>query len=250
MSRVTGELPAERSLPMKRLWVGLFLLLALSGCRRSQQATNPFLRTTVPPPGTGAGAVVVPGDPYYPGATTAPPAVTTTPVVAPTAPPPTAAPQAVVPPRELKRDPPGGDYFYHQSSVDGGEAAEGLAAADDSSQPTAIETDMAAAVNAAGPGALRLGGESDAIEQAVALASADEPVEQVSFDQTGGRLPGEELSDDHQAVAAARPKRGPIAAPRPVHTVGAKEAEIDEATLEELPDESSLARALPRRSVA
>ena len=235
---------------MKRLWVALFLVLALVGCRRSQQATNPFLRTTVPPPGTGAGAVVVPGDPYYPGAvpppgTAAP--VVTTPVVGP---PPTAAPQAVVPPRELKRDPPGGDYFYHQSSVDSESDADDLASADtatenDAGQDVDVQEEgMELAINAA-PGALRLGGESDAIEQAVALASEPDPVDQVSFEEAGGRLPGEELPSDtsEEDSLSTKPTRNPIAAPRPIHAVSPKEAEVDETELEELPDGSSLGRA-------
>lgn len=79
---------------MKRSWTVLVALaVAALGCRSSQPATNPFLRTTVPPPATGAGAVVVPGEQYYPAGaaplTTAPPAITTAPPpITTTAPPP------------------------------------------------------------------------------------------------------------------------------------------------------------------
>lgn len=115
---------------MKRLWVVVVTAALALGCRSSQPTTNPFLRTTVPPPGTGQGAVVVPGEPYTPGAVGAPtvaPGVTTAPAVpldpsaVPVTPPPAGAP-VVAPPmtpppvKNNKYAPPGGSYIYNQSS--------------------------------------------------------------------------------------------------------------------------------------
>src|SRR5258707_542169 len=65
--RCLGMRTGERSLPMKRPWAVIFTAAVLVGCRSSQPATNPFLRTTVPPPATGQGVVVSPGVPYSPG---------------------------------------------------------------------------------------------------------------------------------------------------------------------------------------
>jgi hypothetical protein len=137
-------------------WLSALILTGLltMGCRSSQPATNPFLRTTVPPPATG-GAVVVQGEPYVPGAPVAAPAVgapmAAPQVIAPTvpttpqpytpapmtpftpaAPPPgavsppivappvvapvPAAPPMVAPPKD-KYSPPGGSFQYNQSSV-------------------------------------------------------------------------------------------------------------------------------------
>ena len=117
---------------MKRPWVVVLTAALALGCRSSQPTTNPFLRTTVPPPGTGQAAVVTPGEPYVPGA--APPAVvgpgtTTAPVVpidpsaVPITPPPAGAPvvapQPVPPPvKNNKYFPPGGSYIYNQSSIE------------------------------------------------------------------------------------------------------------------------------------
>ncbi len=103
---------------MKRPWAILLSSAVLMGCRGSQPATNPFLRTTVPPPATGQAAVVTPGEPYYPPstpqtlpqATVAPaPVPVGPPVVAPQAPPP-----MVIPPKD-KYSPPGGSFLYNQS---------------------------------------------------------------------------------------------------------------------------------------
>ncbi len=129
---------------MKRPWFAVIAILAAIGCRNSQPNANPFLRTTVPPPGTGAGAVVVPGEQYYgtgvpptlqssPAATSPPPAVMTTPAPPVTAPPGVAPavpaappyvsppppvvappPPVVIPPKD-KFAPPGGSYIYNQS---------------------------------------------------------------------------------------------------------------------------------------
>ena len=107
---------------MKGPWAVLLSTAVLMGCRGSQPATNPFLRTTVPPPATGQAAVVTPGEPYYPPSTpqTLPPANVapgiapapvpyTPPVVAPQA-----APPLVIPPKD-KYSPPGGSFLYNQS---------------------------------------------------------------------------------------------------------------------------------------
>ncbi len=136
---------------MKRPWFAVIAILAAIGCRGSQATTNPFLRTTVPPPATGAGAVVVPGEQYYgtgvpptlqtspgvaappPGAISSPAPMVTTPApmvgapppsVAPAVPaappivsppPPVVAPPPVVIPPKDKFGPPGGSYIYNQS---------------------------------------------------------------------------------------------------------------------------------------
>ena len=105
---------------------------------------------------------------------------------------------------------------------------------------------MSLAINAAAPGALRLGGASDAIEQAVALSGESIPMDQVSFEKAGGRLPGEELPAAAGGLAA-RPTRGPLMAPRPVQSVGAADVKVDESELEEMPDGTSL-RRVPLRS--
>lgn len=129
-------------------WLSALILTGIltMGCRSSQPATNPFLRTTVPPPATG-GAVVVQGEPYIPpGAPAAapqvfaptvpttpqpytpppmtpftpaapPPGAVSPPIVAPpvVAPMP-AGPPMVAPPKD-KYSPPGGSFQYNQSSV-------------------------------------------------------------------------------------------------------------------------------------
>lgn len=133
-------------------WLSALILTGIltMGCRSSQPATNPFLRTTVPPPATG-GAVVVQGEPYIPPGAPAgapqviAPTVPTTPPYAPppytpppmtpftpAAPPPgavsppivappvvapmPAGPPMVAPPKD-KYSPPGGSFQYNQSSV-------------------------------------------------------------------------------------------------------------------------------------
>jgi hypothetical protein len=151
---------------MKRFWAVILAAAALTGCRSSQPATNPFLRTTVPPPATGEGAVVVPGEPY--GA--APPPG----VVAPAAPG-AVAPAPVAPPALDLRHPPGGDYQYHQSSV---------------GQPGAGKVDT---VDAAAPGAIALGGPSNAVQEALALSREPIPTKAVNYEEFGGKLPGEVL---------------------------------------------------------
>ena len=138
---------------MKRPWLAMLAVLAAIGCRNSQPSANPFLRTTVPPPATGQGAVVVPGEQYYgtgvpptlqcaaqpaslhraaarlcrtaAGVRRPPPVVTTQPGVAPAVPaaPPIVTPApmvapppppVVIPPKD-KFSPPGGSFQYNQS---------------------------------------------------------------------------------------------------------------------------------------
>lgn len=118
---------------MKWLAVALCAVIALVGCRSSQPATNPFMRTTVAPPATAAPAVVVPGESFSPGVVPQPavvpppgaaapmvspaPIVSPAPVVAPpVAAPVVAPPPAVAPPRD-KYSPPGGSFQYNQSST-------------------------------------------------------------------------------------------------------------------------------------
>src|SRR5262245_42042816 len=117
--------PAKGVCPMKRLWIAILSALLLLGCRSSQPTTNPFMRTTVPPPGT-QGMMVMPGEAYPAG--TAPPVVTpgvaaapsptTTVPVTPVPVQPAAVPVAPPPPPQKGQrfQPPGGDYLYHQSS--------------------------------------------------------------------------------------------------------------------------------------
>jgi len=188
---------------MKWPWAVILAASTLLGCRSAQQPTNPFLRTTVPPPGTGEAAVVVPGQPYYPGATSPPsPQLAPAPVVPVV---PVAAPPPVISPRDQKKTPPGGNYFYHQSSVDRSRDVD-----PDGSQPAQAFGDAAEdvsnlAVNAADPGALRLGGKSDAVKQAVALANEPNPVDAASFESYGGLLPGETALEEATTSARQRP---------------------------------------------
>jgi hypothetical protein len=119
---------------MMRLWAVILTAFVLAGCRSSQPTTNPFMRTTVPPPGT-QGMMVMPGEPYpagtVPPMTTpgmAPPAVSPAVPVVPGQPAPLIAPPPAGPKQE-KFQPPGGSYLYHQSSNDpprAGAAAGGV----------------------------------------------------------------------------------------------------------------------------
>jgi hypothetical protein len=181
---------------MKRLCLLLMAAVATFGCRSSQQPTNPFLRTTVPPPGTGEAAVIVPGDPYNPAAQ---------PVAPPPAVPVQPAPQQVVTQvPDFKNATPGGDYMYHQSSLDGGDESVQVAADGTPSDELAV--------NAAAPTALRLGGKSEAVSEALAMAREAEPIETASFADYGGSLPGEELPSSRPAHQASME----IAAPQPL----------------------------------
>ncbi len=115
---------------MKRYWAVLLTAATLASCRSNQPATNPFMRTTVPPPGT-TGVMVTPGTPYAQGISpplvtqpapviTTPAPVTTQPVPVMPGPPPAApmaAPPSVAPQGDQFRY-PGGSYIFHQSSND------------------------------------------------------------------------------------------------------------------------------------
>lgn len=107
---------------MKRSWAVFLTAAVLTGCRGGQPATNPFLRTTVPPPATGQGMMVMPGE-AYPAAGVSP--VVTMPAVPPAVSPaipvtpvPLIAPPPPLGPQGQKFQPPGGSYLYHQSSND------------------------------------------------------------------------------------------------------------------------------------
>jgi hypothetical protein len=104
---------------MKWPWAVMLAAIAFAGCRSSQPATNPFLRTTVPPPATGQPMMVMPGEPAPPVVTGVPGAAPagTVPVV-PAQPAPVVAPPVPQQPEEFH--PPGGSYLFHQSSHDRG----------------------------------------------------------------------------------------------------------------------------------
>ena len=87
---------------MKRSLALLCAAVALWGCRSSTPATNPFMRSTIPPPGTGQAA------PGYPGTIQPPQVLPGTPAPAP-------APMA---PPANQFSPPGGSFNYQQSSID------------------------------------------------------------------------------------------------------------------------------------
>jgi len=188
---------------MKRAWAIPVLLFALLGCRNSQPATNPFLRTTVAPPGTGDGAVILPAEPYAPGA--APPGAVA-------APPPGAVPVGpaavvpVVPPRDPKYSPPGGSYMFHQSSLESRQAIDPDDPGDVDEE--AVANLAAVAADAEATGELRLGGQSDAIEQALALSRSPAPETLANYEEYDGELPGE------IAAADARDDDEPSAPPR------------------------------------
>jgi hypothetical protein len=224
---------------MQRTAALLLAIAALAGCRSSQQPVNPFIRTTVPPPGTGEAAVVVPGDPYYPGATptpspqlvtptTPPPAATAVPVVP--APPPVPAQPTQPPTRDLKRAVPGGNLFYHQSSTSPQLRRDAHGLAND-----------ATSVNAADPDAIALGGKSDAVKQALALSEEPEAIVAANFEDYGGRLPGEPPPQRSTREPSARPSTPTefhYSSKQKVRVVGdpetddTKEYEVDESALE------------------
>lgn len=169
---------------MKRPWAVILATGALVGCHSAQPAANPFIRTTVPPPGTGQGAVVVPGEQYYPSG--APPAVPQG--VAPVAPPPyvapavpvpppgTGPPPVIIPPKD-RYSPPGGSYQYNQSSNDRPKAPVDPASSvgetplvDHGAQPRQVAEGTSARDQA-------LADEGDAVKQALLLADdSDLPV--------------------------------------------------------------------------
>lgn len=87
---------------MKRSLALVCAAVALWGCRSSNQATNPFMRSTVPPPGTGQ---AMPG---YPAGVQPPQVLPGTPATTP----------APVAPPTNQFAPPGGSFNYQQSSID------------------------------------------------------------------------------------------------------------------------------------
>jgi hypothetical protein len=216
---------------MQRTGVVILAVAALAGCRSSQQPINPFIRTTVPPPGTGEAAVVVPGDPYYPGSTPTPSPQVVTPAPPPAVTPVTPVPAQPAPPptRDLKKSVPGGDLFYHQSSA---ESPRRLDAHGQSSGGQAV--------NEADPDALALGGNSDAVAEALALSQEPQAIRTVQFQDNGGRLPGEPpvTKAMHESPSPpATPTQLQYTSQQRVRVVGAveddsEEYEVDESALE------------------
>lgn len=106
---------------MKRLLIASIAALALAGCKNSPPPGDPFLRTTVPPPGTGYAP-----DAYYPGgAPSAAPPAAAQPIYPGGAPPayPGAAPTG---PPPAKFQAPGGTINLQQSSNEKNEKATPL----------------------------------------------------------------------------------------------------------------------------
>jgi hypothetical protein len=258
---------------MKRAWAIPVLLCALLGCRNSQPATNPFLRTTVAPPATGDGAVVLPAEPYAPGA--APPGAVAAPP--PGAVPVTPAPAAavpVVPPRDPKYSPPGGSYLFHQSSLEERQTLD----PDELGETDEEEATLAAvAADAEASGELRLGGPSDAIEQALALSKSPAPETLANYEEYDGELPAEISAagdlDDDETSARPRPTAKTVSTGKRVFTARSRDVsapprigispsssaqvmaagadDIDEADLEldmPRPDGASIERSAARRA--
>ena len=92
---------------MKRSLALLSAAMALAGCQPSGQSTDPFLRTTVPPPGTAADA--------YPGGAPPPQVFQGAPAGTPA---PAMTPAPLTPPPNNRFGPPGGSFNYQQSSID------------------------------------------------------------------------------------------------------------------------------------
>ncbi|MBI3837391.1 MAG: hypothetical protein HY288_05600 [Planctomycetia bacterium] len=160
---------------MKRPWAVMLIAIALVGCRPAQPATNPFLRTTVPPPGTGQGALAVPGEPYYPPQAvpgTPPPAVA--PAV-PLAPPVAAPPPIVAPPSDNRYAPPGGSFQYNQSSLDRSKFPTNRGR-----DHPSTEASLAGVAGTNAPG-LRGSAGGDAVQHAVLLSSEANPVNAASY---------------------------------------------------------------------
>jgi hypothetical protein len=195
---------------MKRPWVVVLTAVVALGCRSSQPTTNPFLRTTVPPPGTGQGAVVVPGEPYTPGAapSTLGPGAATAPVVpidpsaAPIAPPPSGppvmAPPTTMPPvKDNKYSPPGGSFQYNQSSREPRNLrGSRVAARPVHDEEISDDSDGGLADTAAEPGVANRASRLEDLEfdsvretvRQVAAGVADEPVELASHEDIDGEI--------------------------------------------------------------
>jgi hypothetical protein len=179
---------------MKRPWAVMLIAAVLVGCRPAQPATNPFLRTTVPPPATGQGAVVVPGEPYYPPAQAVPGAPP--PVVAPAMPataPVAAPPPIVAPPSDNRYAPPGGSFQYNQSSLEGSKSGN--------SQGRDHPTDETVLADAASSKVLAKHSlpDADALQQAMLLSSETNPVGPASYHEPS-TVEGRELpvGDPHR----------------------------------------------------
>lgn len=186
---------------MKGSWAVLIAATALLGCRTAQPTANPFLRTTVPPPATGQGAVVTPGEPYYPGAPQGVPPMTGAPPGAapvPLGPPPGAAPMVAPPPvipQKDKYSPPGGSYQYHQSSIDRSDGDDGTTAG------PAAKTELAHAsaelsIEELVADGFKLSGSSEAVEQAILLRNEGDPVVAATYEQS-------QLADARKAAQSA-----------------------------------------------
>jgi hypothetical protein len=190
---------------MKWPFAVMLATAALFGCRSTQPAANPFIRTTVPPPGTGQGAVVVQGEQYYPSGAapgvapgTAPPPLITSPPppgavpMGPppgAMPPPGAAPPPVIPPRD-KYGPPGGSFQYNQSSNE----RPATAAEDGVVLASAVESPADLAERWLSEE--RPAEKSDAVKQAVLLAVDQDPlVGDIDRGREGHVPPGPIASD-------------------------------------------------------
>jgi hypothetical protein len=162
---------------MKRPWAVLLIASVLAGCRPAQPATNPFLRTTVPPPGTGA--VAVPGEPYYPPAQAVPggpPPGVAAPAVPATAPA-VAPPPVAAPPSDNRYAPPGGSFQYNQSSIDRSRSGNNQGRDHPADETLLVDAGPRDAIDNENPA------EGDAVKQAVLLSSEVNPVSPASFRQ-------------------------------------------------------------------
>jgi len=221
---------------MKRLVLALIAALGLLGCKSAPPATDPFMRTTVPPPGTGA------GDPYYPPGA-APPA---------TAPPlPNGMPANTPPPGQYK--PPGGNIYFQQSATD--QPAGDKAAAEESTGDKPAPGSLAAAL-ASGPNTFE--------SMAANAKSGSETPEGAPPENEDDDLPAMKNSDRFQVAAKdfasdspvkpaaiakadkppvdpfAAAKSAPAAKPKP--TIVAAEEPASDETPQELPAESEVFR--------
>ncbi len=221
---------------MKRPLAVLIAAAVLVGCRSSQPATNPFMRTTVAPPATGQ-TVITPGEPYYPGTT--PPMATTpvtpgapvvvtpaTPAGPPMVAPPPVAPPMVIPPTNNKYSPPGGSYQYNQSSNQRPKAAPGEA--DDPPEATGLAADSTRKPRR-DPRAVAVGNsmpddsadEPDAIRQAIALSEEPTPLIATSYRQSLAWTTGASADDESEGEPADADEDAPKDPENSVRMLGA-----------------------------
>jgi len=140
---------------MKRLSVLMFVL-AMAGCRSQAQPSDPFLRTTVPPPGTGQGAAGG-SQPYYsPGSGNSSSGSSL--------------------PAGNKYSPPGGNFNYQQTSND--HADPGLAATAAQQSADALGAKLTETVNSLDdpPPAFSKPVGSRSVESAVQLTAHAAPI--------------------------------------------------------------------------